>query len=202
MCPSVSDFDRFSLTLARWLTSVYDEDDPAESSTTPGDVTASQLITGTSSPPAIPVFQRLDAAQGQSAEERESSTFYREEVMAAEYAAIFAVASDNLRLGHSVVVDAPFAAYLDKPDFFNNAARAAHWALARRSVLHVYASEAQTQRRLRDRGLPRDQAKLRDWTPFWPTCGDLTVSWTGVRVIKVDNDSTADIDGVLALLNT
>lgn len=33
-------FDRyFSLTIARWLTHVYDADNPAESSTTPGDVT-------------------------------------------------------------------------------------------------------------------------------------------------------------------
>jgi len=151
---------------------------------------------------AGPLVNALLTAQGESAEERESNTFYRDHVMPAEYAAIFAVASDNLRLGHSVVIDAPFAAYLDQPEFFSNAAQAAHWPRARRSVLHVYASEAQTQRRLRDRGLPRDQAKLRDWNAFWPTWGDLTVRWTGVRVIKVDNDSTADIDSVLAQLIT
>jgi predicted kinase len=43
-------------------------------------------------------------------EERESNSFYREMVMPAEYEAIFAVAGDNLRLGLSVVIDAPFAA--------------------------------------------------------------------------------------------
>ena len=120
--------------------------------------------------------------------------------MPAEYAAIFAVASDNLRLGHSVVIDAPFAAYLDQPGFFTNAAQTAHWPTSSWSVLHVFASEAETRRRLRDRGLPRDQAKLRDWNRFWPTWGDLTVRWTGVRVLQVDDDSTADIDGVLAQL--
>ncbi|WP_288121122.1 hypothetical protein [Microbacterium sp. 69-7] len=36
----MSDFDRFSLTIARWLTNVYDEDNPAKNYTTPGDVTA------------------------------------------------------------------------------------------------------------------------------------------------------------------
>ncbi|MGX1703216.1 hypothetical protein, partial [Microbacterium sp. NPDC055357] len=36
--------DRFSLTLARWLTNVYDEDNPAESSTTPGDVTEEREV--------------------------------------------------------------------------------------------------------------------------------------------------------------
>ena len=34
----MSNFERFSLTIARWLTHVYDEDNPAESSTNPGDV--------------------------------------------------------------------------------------------------------------------------------------------------------------------
>lgn len=38
VCLSVSDFDRFSLTIARWLTNVYDEDNPAKNYTTPGDV--------------------------------------------------------------------------------------------------------------------------------------------------------------------
>lgn len=35
----MSDFDRYSLTIARWLTHVYDENDPARISTTPRDVT-------------------------------------------------------------------------------------------------------------------------------------------------------------------
>jgi len=39
MCLPVSDFDRYSLTIARWLTSVYDADDPAGNHATPGDVT-------------------------------------------------------------------------------------------------------------------------------------------------------------------
>ncbi|NLA34126.1 MAG: hypothetical protein GX868_00370 [Actinobacteria bacterium] len=39
----MSNFERFSLTIARWLTHVYDEDNPAESSTNPGDVATLQL---------------------------------------------------------------------------------------------------------------------------------------------------------------
>jgi hypothetical protein len=39
MCPSVSDFDRYSLTIARWLTHVQDAGNPAENYTTRGDVT-------------------------------------------------------------------------------------------------------------------------------------------------------------------
>ncbi|NYE20008.1 IS21 family transposase [Microbacterium immunditiarum] len=40
----MSDFDRYSLTIARWLTNVYDADDPAGNSTTTGDVTSSPKL--------------------------------------------------------------------------------------------------------------------------------------------------------------
>ncbi|MEZ5109947.1 MAG: hypothetical protein R2732_00360 [Microbacteriaceae bacterium] len=40
----MSNFERFSLTIARWLTHVYDEDNPAESSTNPGDVARHTLV--------------------------------------------------------------------------------------------------------------------------------------------------------------
>lgn len=39
MCLPVSDFDRYSLTIARWLTHVYDANNPIGISTTPRDVT-------------------------------------------------------------------------------------------------------------------------------------------------------------------
>lgn len=39
MCPYVEIPRQFSLTIARWLTHVYDADNPIEISTTPGDVT-------------------------------------------------------------------------------------------------------------------------------------------------------------------
>ena len=40
LCLSVSSFDRFSLTIARWLTNVYDEGTTTENYTTPRDVTS------------------------------------------------------------------------------------------------------------------------------------------------------------------
>ena len=44
LCLPVSDFDRYSLTIARWLTNVYDADDPAGKPTTPGDVTVAAVV--------------------------------------------------------------------------------------------------------------------------------------------------------------
>lgn len=147
---------------------------------------------------AGPLVEAAMQAQGQSVEERESNSFYREKVMPAEYEAIFAVADDNLRLGLSVVIDAPFAAYLNQPEFFEQAAAA--WPHVSRSVVHVFASEESTRRRLQQRGLPRDRAKLSNWDEFWPRWGRLTISWTGVRVLEINNDDTPDIAGVLKKL--
>ncbi len=149
---------------------------------------------------AGPLVEVAMEAQSQSREARESNRFYRERVMPAEYAALFSVASDNLRLGLSVVIDAPFAAYLDQPEFFDRATRLAGWPQVTRSVLHIYASEAETRRRLRERGLPRDRAKLNNWDEFWSKWGHSNITWTGIRVLKIDNDTAADIGSVLMQL--
>ena len=42
MCPSVSDFDRYSLTIARWLIHVHDANLKPGNYTNPWDVTAEQ----------------------------------------------------------------------------------------------------------------------------------------------------------------
>jgi predicted kinase len=149
---------------------------------------------------AGPLVEAAMRAQGQPPEGRESNRFYRESVMPAEYAAILSVAADNLRLGLSVVIDAPFAAYLDQPEFFDQATRRAGWPEVTRFVLQVFASEVETRRRLEERGLPRDRAKLSNWDEYWPRWGRSKITWTGVRVLHLDTESAADIDEVLALL--
>ncbi|MGV2985732.1 AAA family ATPase [Microbacterium sp. AGC85] len=144
---------------------------------------------------AGPLVEAIMSAQGQSVEERESNSFYREQIMPAEYEALFAVANDNLRLGLSVVIDAPFAAYLDKPEFFEHAT--ATWPDVNCAVLNVVTSEDETRRRLRQRGLPRDRAKLSNWDEFWSRWGELAINWTGVRVFEANNDDAPNIAHVL-----
>ena len=149
---------------------------------------------------AGPLVEAAMRARSQPPEGRESNRFYRESVMPAEYAAILSVAADNLRLGLSVVIDAPFGAYLDQPEFFDEATRRAGWPEVTRFVLQVFASEAETRRRLEMRGLPRDRPKLSNWDEFWPRWGRSRITWTGVRVLQFDTESAADIDEVLTRL--
>lgn len=147
---------------------------------------------------AGPLVEAALRAQRQSLEERESNEFYRENIMPAEYDALFAVASDNLRLGLSVIIDAPFAAFLDNAHFFEEAT--VGWPPARRFALHVVASEEQTRQRLQQRGLPRDRAKLDNWNDFWPRWGRSAIGWTGVRILELNNDNAPDLAGVVRQL--
>jgi predicted kinase len=147
---------------------------------------------------AGPLVDAAMLAQGHSLEERESSRFYRERIMPAEYAALLAVACDNLRLGLSVVIDAPFAAFLDQPGYLRRAVRLANWPDVQVTVVQVFASEAETRRRLEERGLARDRAKLSNWDEFWSRWGQVTMTWEGVDAIKVDSASPADLDALVS----
>jgi predicted kinase len=153
---------------------------------------------------AGPLVEVALAASGNESSDRENNQFYRAHVMPAEYSSLFAVAGDNLRLGHPVVIDAPFAAYLDTPDFFVDSATRGRWPDSPVFVLRVLAPEEVIKARLRDRGLARDAVKLRDWDTFWTTWGTTRVAWEGVRVLDVLNrgpESAVDIDGVLARIH-
>jgi predicted kinase len=129
-------------------------------------------------------------ALGADSEAREGSKLYRDNVMPAEYASLFAVAADNLRNKLTVVIDAPFAAYLDDANFLELAIARADWPPARVAVLRVSAPEESTRRRLITRGLARDVVKLNDWAAFWAQWGTVVVRWAGVPVLDFANEET------------
>lgn len=149
---------------------------------------------------AGPLVEVALSAGGHAPQEREDSAFYRDAVMPAEYASLLSVAADNLRLGLSVVIDAPFAGYLGQPHFLENATGAAAWPDVDTIVLRVVTSEAETRRRLEARGLGRDGAKLAMWDTFWSTWGRSTIAWVGVSVMELDNSDTPDLREVLSRL--
>lgn len=130
----------------------------------------------------------------------EDDATYTERLMPAEYAGLFATVADNLRLGLPVVVDAPFAAYLDKPNFLTASAERASWPEGTPVlVVEVRVSEGTAQERLIQRALPRDQAKLADWSTFWQQLGAEGCVWSGVQHFVVDNDEQPDLDTIVEL---
>jgi len=140
---------------------------------------------------AGPLVRFALEALGHDPTDRESNEAYVSQVMPLEYEALFAVAGENLALGHSVVLDAPFVAYLADPDFLAAAIGAARWPEADIRVVHVRASSEIVRERVRLRGLDRDRAKLADWPAYWDRFGTLTCAWRTGRHSVVRNDDDA-----------
>src|SRR6185312_3545360 len=129
---------------------------------------------------------------GEEPSDRESNEVYLRRVMPLEYETLFAVAAQNLELGHSVVMDAPFAAYLSDTDFLQSAMTKAGWPEVHVRVFLVKASAQTIKRRLVERGSPRDRVKLDDWGAYWRRFGVLECSWRGIRSEEILNEQDND----------
>jgi predicted kinase len=141
---------------------------------------------------AGPLVRVALEAFGQDPSDRESNALYLQRIMPAEYETLFATAGRNLELGHSVVLDAPFIAYLGEPDFLRRSIAHAGWPAALIRVIHVRTSPDVVRRRLIDRGSERDQIKLAEWDSYWDRFGDLECRWdTGEHVDIVNDDDSA-----------
>jgi predicted kinase len=129
--------------------------------------------------------------------DRESNAFYREHILPLEYDSLLDVTGANLRIGHPVVVDAPFSPYLADPGFVAAAAERFDWPPVDIEVVRVRVSPATLQHRLRERGLERDRWKLNHWEEYWAEHGDRPCLWTGVRLTEIRNDAESSQIGPL-----
>lgn len=141
----------------------------------------------------------LDAL-GQDPSDRESNALYLEKIMPAEYETLFDTAGRNLELGHSVVLDAPFVAYLDDADFLRRSIENARWPMTRIRVIHVETSPEVVRRRLIERGSARDRAKLADWDGYWARFGVLRCRWSAGEHVSVSNDDDSALERLASLI--
>lgn len=134
-------------------------------------------------------------AAGYDAGDRESNSFYRTQLLPLEYDSLLDIAGNNLRIGRSVVLDAPFTPYLGDPGFIRTSARRFEWPAVDIEVVHVRVSSATLQHRLHERGLERDRWKLAHWNEYWSEHGACQCSWTNVRVTEFANDDDGPVAG-------
>lgn len=151
---------------------------------------------------AGPLVRVALEAFGQDPSDRESNLLYLERVMPAEYETLFATAARNLELGHSVVLDAPFVAYLGDPEFLQRSTSAAAWPDARIRIIHVRTSPEVVRQRLIDRGCDRDRVKLDDWDRYWERFGVLSCSWAIGEHDTVFNDDQSAFSALRELVWT
>jgi predicted kinase len=126
---------------------------------------------------------------GHDPTDRESNDYYRDNLLPLEYATLMDVAGINLRLGRSVVLDAPFGAYFGETDYITRAAEDFHWPAAEITVIRVRVPQDVLRARLTWRGLERDQWKLSHWDDYWSVYGSLECAWSGVRFLDFNNES-------------
>lgn len=126
-------------------------------------------------------------AHGDDPNDRDGA-YYKDVVMDLEYATLLALAGDNLRLGRTVVMDAPFGRYLPQDTFLEASAADHDWpADTLSTVVEVVVDGEELRHRLTARGNPRDDWKLAHWEEFWPTASAVVCAWRGARMLRFDN---------------
>lgn len=142
------------------------------------------------------------ARAGQEPDAREANPYYRAELMPLEYKAIFDAARDNLLLGHTVVIDAPFAAYLGNPEYLSASRQDSQWpSEAIAVVAQVIADPPVILERIAARKSERDRWKLNNWDEFWKRFGNTNCAWTDAKIVTVHNNDKADLSEILAIIN-
>jgi predicted kinase len=130
----------------------------------------------------------LLAQHGSAPDARDDDEFYLSTILPLEYETLLALAGDNLAVGRSVVLDAPFGRFVGDPDFLTQA-RAQHgWPDAEVVVVQVRASGPVVRTRLATRGYERDSWKLAHWDEFWAGASTGGCRWTGVTHVELPND--------------
>jgi predicted kinase len=150
---------------------------------------------------AGPLVRVALEALDQDPSDRESNALYLEKVMPAEYETLFSTAGRNLELGHSVVIDAPFVAYLRDESYLRRSISDAAWPDVRIVVLSVRTSQDVVRQRLRDRGSERDRVKLADWDTYWRRFGAIECRWDVGEHVEFPNDDETDLAKLSDLAN-
>lgn len=132
--------------------------------------------------------ETLLAAAGTDRDERDQNAYYQSVVMDLEYRTMLDLARDNLEVGRSVVLDAPFGRYLGDPRFVTETVARHRWPAAVVPVAVQVRVDGETaRRRIEARGLARDRSKLADWNSFWEKASAVQCRWEGARRLVYDN---------------
>ncbi|WP_191602707.1 AAA family ATPase [Marinomonas algicola] len=125
----------------------------------------------------------------ESADSRESSALYKEQIMPLEYQTLFNVANDTLTSSKFVVIDAPFISFFHQPDYLLKKCEQYNWTDVCLQVVEVKANLEVTKQRLIQRGEKRDLWKLDNWESFSERITRQSCHWTGVSRLSFDNSS-------------
>lgn len=140
-------------------------------------------------------------SKGYSPHERDGNAFYSDVVMDLEYQTLLDIADDNLKLGRSVVLDAPFLGYFARSNFINELKEKYDWQNVKTIVLQITIDFAVLKERMQERGLERDNWKFSNWDTYVRSVRQKQCLWENVEIKQFDNSSnTTDFEKLYQLL--
>lgn len=137
---------------------------------------------------ATPFVERLVAALGEGAGDRDSAA-YQHEVRPLEYACLLAAGWEATDFAPYVVLCAPFQSQLvDRAWCDALRGEAARRGVSLR-VVWIHCDQATLRARMASRGSPRDRAKLSDWDNYCAALDAITPGRFGLEHLAIDNSS-------------
>lgn len=130
--------------------------------------------------------------------DRDGCDFYKNELMPLEYKTILDIANDNISLGKSVVIDAPFCAYFNNKYYLNEVRDLYKWEDEIQIItIHVSVDEDIHYNRIVSRNNPRDKWKLENWKEYISSLKENQCKWIdGIHLYYNNNKDILDIESI------
>lgn len=125
--------------------------------------------------------------EGYGAQDRDQCAYYKETIYELEYETLLNLAADNLRLGNSVILDAPFIGYFNDKDYVKRFLEKYDLQDITPLVLNVYVESHILKERIIARNNERDQWKLDNWDEFIQSVKDKKCQWKDIVEIHYNN---------------
>ncbi|MEH7119334.1 AAA family ATPase [Neobacillus vireti] len=143
---------------------------------------------------------KLLESNGYSSHDRDGCSFYTDVVMDLEYQTLLDIAADNVQLGNSVILDAPFLGYFSNKHYINELIEKYSWQDVNKMVLQVTIDFSILKQRMQARGLERDTWKLANWDTYVQSIQEKQCLWENIQMTPFDN--TGDTINVEKLFQT
>lgn len=120
---------------------------------------------------------------------RDQCDYYKQSVMKLEYETLLHIASENLQLGNSVILDAPFLSYFEDKNYVLDSMKKFNWHNVEPHILEVFVQPDILKERIITRNNERDVWKLDNWDTFIAGINQKKCLWQGINHIRFDNSS-------------
>lgn len=133
---------------------------------------------------------KLLQLNGYNSGDRDDCAFYKNDLMPIEYKTILDIANDNISLGQSVLLDAPFCAYFNDENYLNKLKTKYNWSNdVNIIVIHIDIDEKLHYTRILERNNERDKWKLDNWQEYILSLEKNKCTWKNAIHLYYNNNN-------------